>query len=82
MGYFNPYPTGNSGEHGVEVVKWHIGKGKSALAWLNEAKNVQNKLRKILTFLMFIENARKIHALTLIKPGKGRFALTYMSPDI
>ena len=26
----SPYPTGNSGEHGIEVVMWRIGKGKSA----------------------------------------------------
>ena len=31
----NPYPTGKSRVRAVEVVRWHIGKGKSALAWLD-----------------------------------------------
>ena len=31
----NPYPTGKSRVRAVEVVMWHIGKGKSTLAWLD-----------------------------------------------
>ena len=31
----NPYPTGKSCVRAVEVVMWHIGKGKSTLAWLD-----------------------------------------------
>ena len=31
----NPFPTRKSSEHVVEVVKWHIRKGKSTLTWLD-----------------------------------------------
>ena len=31
----NLYPTGKSRVRAVEVVRWHIGKGKSTLTWLD-----------------------------------------------
>ena len=52
----NPYPTRKSGEHGVKVVKWCIGKGKCTLAYTSNIllANVAGNARHTLIHCLYI----------------------------